>query len=161
MLSVKALFVERGTAVRNASAAKPSVSENELSLDGSVGGQSDAKAAVLELVTGAFYRSEAYSRFGLRPPRGLLLHGPPGTGKTLLVRSVAAAIKCTLIARTAADIVGKYYGESEARLRQLFADAEAQAPAIIFLDEIDALCPKRDEVRPFSCLFFCFLTFLE
>ncbi|XP_037506198.1 ATPase family protein 2 homolog [Rhipicephalus sanguineus] len=85
-----------------------------------------------------------FARFGLKPPRGALLFGPPGTGKTMLARAVAAESKAALIVIDGPQIFSKYYGETEATLRSLFKDASERAPSIVFIDEIDALCPKRE-----------------
>ncbi|XP_037286963.2 ATPase family gene 2 protein homolog A isoform X1 [Rhipicephalus microplus] len=85
-----------------------------------------------------------FTRFGLKPPRGALLFGPPGTGKTMLARAVAAESKAALVVIDGPQIFSKYYGETEATLRSLFKDAAERAPSIVFIDEIDALCPKRE-----------------
>ncbi|KAL2912193.1 AAA+-type ATPase [Polyrhizophydium stewartii] len=87
-----------------------------------------------------------FGRFGLRPPRGLLLFGPPGTGKTMIARAVAAETGAHAIAVNGPEILSRFHGETEARLRAIFDEARANSPAIIFFDEIDALCPKRDQV---------------
>ena len=84
--------------------------------------------------------------FGVRPPRGVLLYGQPGTGKTLIARALASQTFARFLSINGADVVGRYVGESETRLRDLFALAEAEAPAVIFIDEIDALCPSREGV---------------
>lgn len=83
---------------------------------------------------------------GLRPPKGILLYGPPGTGKTLIARAVASETGSNVICVNGPEILSKFYGETEAKLRDIFDQAAENAPSIIFIDEIDALCPKRDEV---------------
>ena len=83
----------------------------------------------------------------MKPPKGVLLHGPPGCGKTLLARAIAHETNCTFIYVSGPEIIQKFYGESEARLRKIFDDASQRAPAIIFFDEIDSLAPKRDRVE--------------
>ncbi|XP_075544517.1 ATPase family gene 2 protein homolog A-like isoform X1 [Dermacentor variabilis] len=85
-----------------------------------------------------------FTRFGLKPPRGALLFGPPGTGKTMLARAVAVESKAALVVIDGPQIFSKYYGETEATLKSLFRDASERAPSIVFIDEIDALCPKRE-----------------
>ncbi|XP_049521274.1 ATPase family protein 2 homolog isoform X2 [Dermacentor silvarum] len=85
-----------------------------------------------------------FTRFGLKPPRGALLFGPPGTGKTMLARAVAVESKAALVVIDGPQIFSKYYGETEATLKSLFKDASERAPSIVFIDEIDALCPKRE-----------------
>ena len=87
-----------------------------------------------------------FHSFGVRPPRGVLLHGPPGTGKTLIARALASQTFARFLSINGADVVGRYVGESEARLRAVFARAEAEAPAVVFIDEVDALCPAREGV---------------
>ena len=87
-----------------------------------------------------------FERLGILPPKGVLLHGPPGTGKTLLARAVAAESRVHFIHLNGPEIMRKFYGESEAQLREVFEEAARRAPAIIFIDEIDAVAPKRAEV---------------
>ncbi|KAL2913106.1 AAA+-type ATPase [Polyrhizophydium stewartii] len=102
-------------------------------------------AAVRALVDPPLRDPARFARFGLRPPRGLLLFGPPGTGKTMIARAVAAETGAHAIAVNGPEILSRFHGETEARLRAIFDEARANSPAIIFFDEIDALCPKRDQ----------------
>ena len=89
---------------------------------------------------------ELFARLGIDPPSGVLLHGPPGTGKTLLARAVANESDAHFSAINGPEIMGKYYGESEERLRAVFEGAQKSAPAIIFIDELDSIAPRRSEV---------------
>ncbi len=89
---------------------------------------------------------EIFQKLGVEPPKGLLLHGPPGTGKTLLARALANETDASFFNISGPEIMGKYYGESEARLRNIFSDAEEAAPSIIFIDELDAIASKRTEL---------------
>lgn len=82
---------------------------------------------------------------GLKPPRGLLLHGPPGTGKTHLARAIAASTKSSVLIVNGPELSSAYHGETESKLRDVFADARARSPCIVVLDEVDALCPRREE----------------
>ncbi|KAI8818454.1 P-loop containing nucleoside triphosphate hydrolase protein, partial [Chytriomyces cf. hyalinus JEL632] len=84
----------------------------------------------------------------IKPPRGVLLYGPPGTGKTLIARAIASETGAHVIVINGPEIISKFYGETEERLRAIFREAEENAPAIIFIDEIDSLCPKRDDTAP-------------
>lgn len=110
---------------------------------GVVGGLEHELSIVLEIAETALRRPEEFARLGVRPLRGVLLHGPPGTGKTLLARLAAQRCDATLVCINGADIIGQFVGESEQRLRNAFARAVSSQPAIIFLDEIDALCAAR------------------
>ena len=89
---------------------------------------------------------EVFERLGIEPPKGVLLHGPPGTGKTLIARAVAHETSAHFVHINGPEVIDKWYGSSEARLREIFDEAEKKAPAIIFIDEIDALAPKREEM---------------
>ncbi|RKP34205.1 P-loop containing nucleoside triphosphate hydrolase protein, partial [Dimargaris cristalligena] len=110
-----------------------------------VGGLDKEIRIVRDMVELPLTQPELFYRYGQRPPRGILLYGPPGTGKTLIARSVASETKARVICINGPSIVSKYYGETEAKLRALFQSAIDHQPAIIFIDEIDALCPKREE----------------
>jgi transitional endoplasmic reticulum ATPase len=89
---------------------------------------------------------ELFQRLGIEPPKGVLLHGPPGCGKTLLARAVANESEANFYSINGPEIMSKFYGESEARLREIFQQAQQNAPSIIFVDELDAIAPKREEV---------------
>jgi transitional endoplasmic reticulum ATPase len=89
---------------------------------------------------------ELFERLGVEAPKGVLLHGPPGTGKTLLARAVASETNANFLSIGGPEIMSKYYGESEERLRDVFKEAQENAPSIIFIDEIDSIAPKREEV---------------
>ena len=89
---------------------------------------------------------EVFERLGIEAPKGVFLYGPPGTGKTLIARAIASETSTWFISISGPEIMGKFYGESEARLRKVFEDAQGHAPAIIFIDEIDAIAPKRGEM---------------
>ncbi|MGC8602809.1 MAG: AAA family ATPase, partial [Desulfomonilaceae bacterium] len=109
-----------------------------------VGGLHEAVRKVREVVQLPLKHPEIFYRLGIDPPRGVLLHGPSGTGKTLIARAVAAETGCWFKSVVGSEIMEKHYGESEAKLRAAFEDAYKHAPAIIFIDEIDALAPRRD-----------------
>ncbi|KAJ3103391.1 hypothetical protein HDU96_009292 [Phlyctochytrium bullatum] len=112
---------------------------------GTIGGLSKQVAEIRNIVEAPLLNPEKFIKLGLRPPRGVLLYGPPGTGKTLVARVVAAETGAHVILVNGPDIISKYYGETEERLRSIFLEAEENAPSIIFFDEIDSLCPSRDE----------------
>lgn len=82
---------------------------------------------------------------GLKPPRGILLHGPPGTGKTHLARAIAASTNSSVIIINGPELSSAYHGETESKLRDVFEDARQKSPCIVVLDEVDALCPRREE----------------
>ncbi|NJD99753.1 AAA family ATPase [Thermococcus sp. LS1] len=111
-----------------------------------IGGLSDAIQKIREMVELPLKHPELFERLGIEPPKGVLLYGPPGTGKTLLAKAVANEANAHFIAINGPEIMSKFYGESEERLREIFKDAEENAPSIIFIDEIDAIAPKREEV---------------
>ncbi len=111
-----------------------------------VGGLKDAIQKVREMVELPLRHPEIFERLGIDPPKGVLLYGPPGTGKTLLAKAVANESDANFYYIGGPEIISKYVGESEERLRKLFKEAEENAPSIIFIDEIDAIAPKREEV---------------
>ncbi|KAI9593280.1 P-loop containing nucleoside triphosphate hydrolase protein [Syncephalis fuscata] len=110
-----------------------------------IGGLDEQIKSVRELIETPLFKPEIYKQYGLKPPRGVLLYGPPGTGKTLIARSVAMATGAHFICINGPEIISKFYGETEAKLRDLFQQATEHSPAIIFIDEIDALASKRDQ----------------
>ncbi len=111
-----------------------------------IGGLRDIISRIRELVELPLRHPELFARLGIEPPKGVLLFGPPGTGKTLLAKAVATESDAYFVAINGPEIMSKFYGESEQRLREIFEEAKKNAPAIIFIDEIDAIAPKRDEV---------------
>jgi transitional endoplasmic reticulum ATPase len=121
-------------------ARAPSVSYED------IGGLEREVARVREIVELPLKYSRVFERLGILAPKGVLLYGPPGTGKTLLARAVAAESRVHFIHLNGPEIMRKFYGESEAKLREVFEDAARHAPAILFIDEIDAVAPKRAEV---------------
>lgn len=111
-----------------------------------VGGLRGEIMKVREMIELPMKHPELFERLGIEAPKGVLLHGPPGTGKTLLAKAVANETNAHFITISGPEIMGKYYGESEERLRQIFDEAEKNAPSIVFIDEIDSIAPKREEV---------------
>jgi len=111
-----------------------------------IGGLEYAIEKIRELVELPLKHPELFERLNLDPPKGILLYGPPGTGKTLLARAVANESDAYFISISGPAVVSKFYGESEERLRRIFDEARRNSPAIIFIDEIDAIAPKRSEV---------------
>ncbi|MGB9718988.1 MAG: CDC48 family AAA ATPase [Candidatus Anstonellales archaeon] len=111
-----------------------------------VGGLKDAIVKIREMVELPLRHPELFERLGIEPPKGVLLYGPPGTGKTLLAKAVANESDASFFYIGGPEVVSKYVGESEQRLRKIFNEAEQSAPSIIFIDEIDAIAPKRAEV---------------
>ncbi|OPX77284.1 MAG: VCP-like ATPase [Methanosaeta sp. PtaB.Bin018] len=111
-----------------------------------IGGLSREIREIREIIEVPLRHPELFSKLGINPPRGVLLHGPPGTGKTLIARAVASETDANFVSISGPEIVSKFYGESEQRLRQIFEEAQKGAPSIIFIDEIDSIAPKREEV---------------
>ncbi len=112
-----------------------------------IGGLSDAIQRIREMVELPMRHPEIFKRLGIDPPRGLILHGPPGTGKTLLAKAVAGESEANFVHINGPEIMSKFYGESEQKLRKIFEEAEENAPSIIFIDELDAIAPKREDVQ--------------
>jgi len=111
-----------------------------------IGGLSDEIKKIREMVEIPLKHPEIFQRLAIDPPKGVLLHGPPGTGKTLLAKAVANESESNFILLNGPEIMSKFYGESEKKIRDIFEEAEKTAPTIIFIDEIDAIAPKREEV---------------
>jgi transitional endoplasmic reticulum ATPase len=111
-----------------------------------VGGLKDEVQKVREMVELPLRHPELFERLGIEAPKGVLIYGPPGTGKTLLARAVASESEANFIHIGGPELVSKFVGESEEKMRQIFKDAQDNAPSIIFMDEIDAIAPKREEV---------------
>jgi transitional endoplasmic reticulum ATPase len=111
-----------------------------------IGGLAKEIRMVREMIELPLRHPEIFSKLGIRPPQGLLLHGPPGTGKTLIARAVASETEANFVSLSGPEVTSKFYGESEKRLREIFEEAEKNAPSIIFIDEIDSIAPKREEV---------------
>ncbi|MDY6817852.1 MAG: CDC48 family AAA ATPase [Halobacteriales archaeon] len=110
-----------------------------------IGGLDDELEQVREMIELPMRHPELFQRLGIEPPKGVLLHGPPGTGKTLIAKAVANEIDAYFQTISGPEIMSKYYGESEEQLREVFEEAEENAPAIIFLDELDSIAPERGE----------------
>jgi transitional endoplasmic reticulum ATPase len=111
-----------------------------------IGGLKDEIQKVREMIELPLRHPEIFEKLGIEAPKGILLHGPPGTGKTLLAKAVANESNSHFISISGPEIMSKFYGESEARLREIFKEAREKAPSIIFIDEIDSIAPKREEV---------------
>jgi len=111
-----------------------------------IGGLQEEIQRIREMVELPLRHPEIFQRLGIEPPKGVLLHGPPGCGKTLLARAVANESEANFFSINGPEIMSKFYGESEARLREIFQQAQQNAPSIIFIDELDAIAPKREEV---------------
>jgi transitional endoplasmic reticulum ATPase len=111
-----------------------------------IGGLEKELKLVREMVELPLHHEELFQRLGIEAPKGVLLYGPPGTGKTLIARAIASESKLHFIKINGPEIIHKYYGESEARLREIFEEANRKAPSVIFIDEIDAIAPKRANV---------------
>jgi transitional endoplasmic reticulum ATPase len=111
-----------------------------------IGGLDRELRSVREMVEIPLRYGEIFDRLGIQAPKGLLLYGPPGTGKTLIARAIAGEAKLHFIRINGPEIIQKFYGDSEARLREIFEEATRKAPSVIFIDEIDAIAPKRADV---------------
>jgi len=110
-----------------------------------IGGLDDELEQVREMIELPMRHPELFQQLGIEPPKGVLLHGPPGTGKTLMARAVANEIDAYFTDISGPEIMSKYYGESEEQLREVFEEAEENAPAVVFIDEIDSIAPERGE----------------
>ncbi|XP_048365752.1 ATPase family protein 2 homolog isoform X3 [Sphaerodactylus townsendi] len=110
----------------------------------SIGGLGNQLKTIREMIELPLKNPDLFRNYGIPPPRGVLLYGPPGTGKTLIARAIANEVGAHFTTINGPEIISKFYGESEARLRHIFSEAALCRPSIIFIDEIDALCPKRE-----------------
>jgi transitional endoplasmic reticulum ATPase len=138
LVTQKAIFsiAEKGEALRGV----PQVAYED------IGGLKDEIQKVREMIELPLRHPEIFEKLGIEAPKGVLLHGPPGTGKTLLAKAVANESNSHFISISGPEIMSKFYGESEARLREIFKEAKEKAPSITFVDEIDSIAPKREEV---------------
>ncbi|HEX8730034.1 MAG TPA: CDC48 family AAA ATPase [Ktedonobacterales bacterium] len=140
-----AVILEGGTSVRiqATGAATPRVSQITYE---DIGGLGQELTRIREQIELPLKHPELFDRLGIEAPKGVLLYGPPGTGKTLIARAVATESGAHFYSVSGPEIIDKFYGESEAQLRRVFTDAQKTAPSVIFIDEIDAIAPKRSEV---------------
>ena len=111
-----------------------------------IGGLKPQMHRIREMIELPLRYPEVFERLGIDAPKGVLLHGPPGCGKTLIARAIAHETEAQFFAVSGPEIIHKFYGESEAHLRKVFDEATRQGPSIIFLDEIDAIAPRREQV---------------
>jgi len=111
-----------------------------------IGGLKDELQRLRETIELPLRHPELFQKLGIEPPKGVLLYGPPGTGKTLIAKAVASESGAHFISIAGPEVISKYYGESEQRLREVFEEARENAPSIIFIDELDSIAPRRDEV---------------
>ena len=111
-----------------------------------IGGLQNEIQRVREMVELPMKHPQIFKKLGIEPPQGVLLHGPPGTGKTLLAKAVANETSASFFSLAGPEIISKYYGESEQQLREIFEDAKDESPSIIFIDELDSIAPKREDV---------------
>lgn len=121
-------------------------SMGEITTYDDIGGLTDEIQRVREMVELPLKHPELFQRVNIDPPKGVLLHGPPGTGKTLMARAVSQEANANFVTINGPEIMSKFYGASEERLRKIFKEAEEKAPTIIFIDEIDSIAPKRENV---------------
>ncbi|MCL2148581.1 MAG: AAA family ATPase, partial [Methanomassiliicoccaceae archaeon] len=142
-----AVIMASGTSVKvsDKPASAASMDVPQVSYD-DLGGLGNEVAKIREMIELPLRHPELFKRLGVEAPKGVLLHGPPGTGKTMLAKAVAGETSSNFISIGGPEIMSKFYGESEGKLREIFKEAEENAPSIIFIDEIDSIAPKRDEV---------------
>ncbi len=140
-----AVLIRADTVIRVKGEKTPRKKALEVSYE-DIGGLSREIRRVREMIELPLKYPRVFERLGIEAPKGVLLHGPPGTGKTLIARAVASESDAYFLAVNCPEVIHKFYGESEANLRKIFEGAQRNAPSIIFLDEIDAIAPKREKV---------------
>ncbi len=142
-----AVIVNRGTRIQFTDKAPRKSHKNIPTITyEDIGGLDKEVARVREMIELPLKHPEIFERLGVEAPKGVLLHGPPGTGKTLLAKAVANETQANFFHIGGPEIMSKFYGESEGKLREIFKEAQENAPSIIFIDELDSIAPKRDEV---------------
>ena len=139
IVTEKTIF-KLGSLTKAVDASVPRITYDEL------GGLKNEVQKIREMVELPMRHPELFEKIGVEAPKGVLLYGPPGTGKTLLAKAVAGETNAHFISISGPEIMGKHYGESEERIREIFTQAEENSPSIVFIDEIDSIAPKRDEV---------------
>ncbi|MBT6397677.1 MAG: CDC48 family AAA ATPase [Nitrosopumilus sp.] len=140
VLVIENTVFKLGTMTKAIDSSVPRITYDEL------GGLKNEVQKIREMVELPMRHPELFEKIGVEAPKGVLLYGPPGTGKTLLAKAVAGETNAHFISISGPEIMGKHYGESEERIREIFTQAEENAPSIIFIDEIDSIAPKREEV---------------
>lgn len=141
---VEAVLVQPGTIVRAQARGASNSGPGRVGYE-DIGGLGKELQRIREMIELPLKYPAVFDRLGVEPPKGVLLYGPPGTGKTLIARVVAAETHAAFFIINGPEIINKFYGESESRLRSVFQEAQRKAPSIIFIDELDALAPKRAE----------------
>ena len=139
IVTEKTIF-KLGSLTKAVDASVPRITYDEL------GGLKSEVQKIREMIELPMRHPELFDKIGVEAPKGVLLYGPPGTGKTLLAKAVAGETNAHFISISGPEIMGKHYGESEERIREIFTQAEENSPSIVFIDEIDSIAPKRDEV---------------
>lgn len=139
------VFITAATVIRLETKQKGEAKSAKVSYE-DIGGLGSQIQRIREMIELPLKYPQIFERLGINAPKGVLLYGPPGTGKTLIARAVANETEAYFTHISGPEIMGKMYGESEGRLRGVFEDAQAHAPAIIFIDEIDAIAPKREDM---------------
>ncbi len=134
-------LVVKSEAVEVSESAAPMITYDD------IGGLENELQRVREMIELPLKHPELFERLGIDPPKGVLLYGPPGTGKTLIARAVASEAGASFYSIQGPEIMSKYYGQSEEKLREKFEEAEKNAPSIVFIDELDSIAPKREEVQ--------------
>ena len=139
------VLINAATLIRMETKGQGEAKQTKVSYE-DIGGLGSQIQRIREMIELPLRYPQVFERLGIDAPRGVFLYGPPGTGKTLIARAVANETDAYFTHISGPEIMGKFYGESEARLRSVFEDAQAHAPAIIFIDEIDSIAPKREEM---------------